>query len=371
VIKKLRGGGLAVVRRPHTRRQRESNRTAVSAFVRLVQSAAIETLPVSNLRPDPNNPRRHSDRQVAQIAASIAKFGFITPILIDEENRVLAGHGRLLAAKKLRLSGVRVVRVEHLTAAEKRAFMLADNRLVELSEWDFGQLKVELDALTDPKLEFDYEVTGFNSAYIDRMLGGALGDDGSSDPADDIPIVCDSPPVSRIGDVWRLGHHRLICGDARHVDTYEQLLGSTKAAMVFTDPPYNVRIDGNVAGRGRHREFIMASGELSPHEFKGFLERSFRLAREFSNDGAIHFVCMDWRHLWEILAAAAPVYGVPKQLCVWVKDNAGMGTFYRSRHELVFVFKVGTATHTNNFGLGERSGAMDSSGGRKPTRAYP
>jgi hypothetical protein len=319
-----------------------------------VQSVAVETLPTSELHPDPNNPRRHSDRQIAQIAASIAKFGFLAPILVDEENRVLAGHGRLLAANKLGRPSVPVIRVAHLTAAEKRAYMLADNRLAQLSEWDFGKLKIELDALTNPKLEFDYEITGFDTADIDRMFGGPRGDGAGVDLDDELPTLPDTPPVSRIGDVWRLGDHRLICGDAREFYTYERLLGSTKAAMVFTDPPYNVQIDGNVAGRGRHREFVMASGELSPHEFKAFLERSFSLAYEFSADGAIHFVCMDWRHLWEILAAAAPVYGVPKQLCVWVKDNAGMGSFYRSRHELVFVFKAGTAPHVNNFGLGER-----------------
>ncbi len=317
----------------------------------LLKPLSISYESPASLSPAPRNARQHSSRQVSQLCASIAEFGFLVPILVDERQNVIAGHGRLAAAQQLGLSQVPVVQIGHLTAEQKRAYLLADNRLAELSGWDTDILKVELEELSALDLPFEFEITGFDTVDIDRLREPVKK--VADDPDDHLPKLAELP-VSCPGDLWALGPHRLLCGNSCEPGTYKRLLGTTAVDMVFTDPPYNVPIQGHVTKQARHREFAMASGEMTPQEFTAFLDRSFRLMHEASSDGAIHFICMDWRHLWEILAAAAPVYGKPKQLCVWAKDNAGMGSFYRSHHELVFVFKVGDAPHVNNFGLGGR-----------------
>jgi ParB-like chromosome segregation protein Spo0J len=317
---------------------------------RINSAPRFECVDVSSIRPEPRNPRHHDDRQIARIGASIREFGFLAPLIIDKANRLVAGHGRLAAAKLLGLDRVPVVRADHLSDKQVRGYRLADNRLAELSVWDQHLLEIELTELSALSLDFDIELTGFDTADIDRLTGAI--DRTTDDPADDVPELQDTS-VSRRGDLWKLGSHRLFCGDATLPETFQQLVGSNPAQMMFTDPPYNVRIRGNVSKRG-HREFPMASGEMITHEFIAFLGCALRCAWEASQDGAIHYVCMDWRHLAPLIEAAAPVYGEPKQLCVWVKDNAGMGSFYRSQHELVAVYKVGDAPHINNFGLGER-----------------
>jgi 16S rRNA G966 N2-methylase RsmD len=317
---------------------------------------AVELRPVAGLRANPGNARTHSDRQISQLAASIRTFGFLNPILVDEQGMVLAGHGRLAAARLLGLDEVPVVQVTHLTPAHKRALVLADNRLAELAGWDRNLLKIELAELSTLDLDFEVEITGFDTVEIDRLLQVGI-EEAQPDPADDIPPVdIGRDPVTRLGDVWCLGRHRLMCGSALERTSYAQLLQNERAQMVFTDPPYNVPIKGHVSGKGRHQhsEFVMGCGEMSAVEFTAFLADAVQLMAQHSRDGAIHFICMDWRHQGELLRAGLPTYGTPKNLCVWVKDNAGMGSFYRSRHELVFVFKVGAAPHINNFGLGER-----------------
>jgi DNA methylase len=203
-------------------------------------------------------------------------------------------------------------------------------------------LATELAGLLEVELEFDVCVTGFSIPEIDSLIAG-LDPEQPSDPADDrLPEVTEEPPVTRAGDIWLLGPHRVICGNALDADTYTRLLGEERAQMVFTDPPYNVPIDGHVCGKGavKHREFAMAAGEMSAAEFTRFLETAFRHLAAHSADGAIQFVCMDWRHMGEILAAGQAAYSELKNLIVWVKDNGGMGSFYRSRHELIFAFSV-------------------------------
>jgi len=329
----------------------DDSSACIDEISQLLKPLAISYENPASLSPAPRNARQHSRRQVSQLCASISEFGFLVPILVDERCSVIAGHGRLAAAQHLGLNQVPVVRIAHLSAEQKRAYLLADNRLAELSGWDIDILKIELEELSALNLPFEFEITGFDTVDIDRLR--ETPKKVADDSYDHLPELAELP-VSCPGDLWALGPHRLLCGNVCEPGTYERLLGATAADMVFTDPPYNVPIQGHVTTQVRHREFAMASGEMTSQEFSVFLERSFRLMHEASGDGAIHFVCMDWRHLWEILAAAAPVYGKPKQLCVWAKDNAGMGSFYRSHHELVFVFKVGDAPHVNNFGLGER-----------------
>jgi DNA modification methylase len=304
------------------------------------------------LRPRLKNPRTHTATQIKQIAASIKEFGFINPILIDGADGIIAGHARVEAAKLLGMSDVPTVRVDHLTPAQIRAFVIADNRLAEVAGWDRELLALELQELSI-ELNFDVTVTGFETAEVDLLISEL--NEGAPDEADKIPEIDRSvPAVSRPGDRWRIGDHFLLCGDALSKNSYVELLGAQKAQMVFTDPPYNVAITGNVSGLGKvkHGEFAMASGEMSPHEYTKFLAAAFMRLADFSTNGSIHFICMDWRHIRELLEAAAKPYSELKNLCVWAKTNAGMGSLYRSQHELVFVFKKGAAPHVNNVELG-------------------
>jgi DNA modification methylase len=319
-------------------------------------SLAVTYRPVDGLKLDPANPRRHSRMQIRQIANSIEAFGFNVPILIDRDGNVIAGHGRLLACRERGVTEVPTLCLDHLTPAQARAFMIADNRLAEIAAWDDQLLAEQLKELSLLGLDFNIEVTGFEMGEIDLRIT-SLEDvpDQGNDPADAVPEISAGPQVAKIGDAWVLGRHRVLCGNALDAVAFTMLMGEERAAMVFTDPPYNVPIDGHASGLGaiHHRSFPMASGEMDRNEYTTFLGQAFRNLAAFSGDGALHFVCMDWRHIEELMAAGRGVYGELKNLCVWVKDNAGMGSLYRSQHELVFVFKQGRDAHRNNVQLGQ------------------
>ncbi|MCZ6772727.1 MAG: site-specific DNA-methyltransferase [Proteobacteria bacterium] len=313
--------------------------------------------PVAELKPYARNARTHNPKQIQQIAASIREFGFTVPVLIDAESTIIAGHARVEAAKRLGMECVPVIQIDHLTQAQKRAYIIADNRLAELAGWDEELLAVEFKFLTEIDIEFDVGITGFETAEIDLLIEGVEGIEAEPDPADEIPEPnLERPAVSQPGDMWLLGANRLLCGDARDMASYEALMAGQSAQMVFADPPYNVPISGHVCGLGKaqHRDFAMAAGEMSEEEFVGFLKTTLGHCAAHCIDGAINFICMDWRHMGELIAAGRQVYSELKNLCVWNKSNAGMGSFYRSKHELIFVYKSGTAPHINNFGLGER-----------------
>jgi DNA modification methylase len=317
------------------------------------RSLTITLRPIASLRFNPSNPRLHSPRHIRQIARSIGAFGFNVPILVDSDLKIIAGHGRALAAKELGLEEVPTVCLDHLTDAQVRAFTIADNRLNEISTWDDKLLAQQLKALSLLELDFTLEATGFDMGEIDfRIESAAHVENGDS--ADAIPPSPAGPPICRLGDLWLLGRHRLYCGSALDTGAFSCLMNGEKAAMIFTDPPYNVPIDGHASGLGavRHREFAMASGEMDSQQFTNFLARAFSFLAHHCVDGAIHFICMDWRHSVEILSAGGNVYSELKNICVWVKHNAGMGSQYRSQHEFVFVFKNGNAQHRNNIELG-------------------
>jgi hypothetical protein len=309
--------------------------------------SGIVDQPPSALKPWANNPRRHSPKQLFKLKRSIVKFGFTVPILVDETRVILAGEARWQVAQELKLDAVPTRVIAGLTQADKRAYVLADNKLALLSSWDPDLLRDEIQLLIDE--DFEIELTGFSTVEIDLLIEQPLAD------AELRPQDVPEQVVSRLGDLWALGEHRLLCGDALAPASYSSLLGSDQAQMVMTDPPYNVKIDGHAGGLGKvkHKEFVMASGEMSSPAFVEFLTRASTQLCAFTMPGAIHFIFMDWRHQAELLAATQPIFGAPKQLCVWVKDNAGMGTCYRSQHELVFVFKKGTDPHINNFELGQ------------------
>lgn len=314
------------------------------------QGLTVRYISPKEVKPYPSNPKSHSDKQVHQIVQSIKEFRFTNPLLIDENNELIAGHGRLLAANQLQLEKVPVIVLSHLSDAQKRAYRIADNKLTENGKWDVDLLTIELKELDNLDLSFDLDITGFDNQEIDLLFNPPPEPDNR---LNNIPFIEESEIVSKQGDIWQLGNHRIICGDSLKKDTFEQLLGSKRADMIFTDPPYNVKIEGHVCGAGQthHKEFGMASGEMSQGEFTSFLRQNFTLLKEYSRAGSLHYICMDWRHLEEI-SQAGHIYDELKNVCIWNKSNAGMGSLYRSKHELVFVFKNGTVPHINNVELG-------------------
>ncbi|MFD0987418.1 site-specific DNA-methyltransferase [Methyloligella solikamskensis] len=315
----------------------------------------VQSRKIKSLKPYSNNARKHSKKQIHQIAESIKAFGFSVPILIDEDDVLIAGHGRLEAAKRLNFDAVPTIRLDHLDDAQKRAFILADNRLAENASWDEQALSVEFQSLVEFNADVPLTITGFDVPEIDSLLEFSPVDETGDAETETAEIDTEAPAVSRPGDLWELGPHRLLCGDARDPRAYLRLLGGQKARMVITDPPFNVRINGHVGGLGRvkHREFPMASGEMSEEQFTNFLTEVFSNLTAHSVDGSIHYVFADWRHLYEYLSAGRSAYTEQKNLAVWAKHNAGMGSFYRAQHELVMIFKSGSSSHINNFDLGQ------------------
>ena len=304
---------------------------------------------ISSLKPRTTNPRTHSKKQIAQIAGAIRRFGFTNPVLVDDGNGIVAGHGRVEAAKSIGLDQVPTVHLSDMSEAEIRAYVIADNRLGEHSEWDFAILQDEVQLLLQGDLDFDIDMIGFDAADIDGWTTRA-----GLEEQELVELPSAAVAVSRPADLWTIGKHRLFCGDALISGSYDVLMAGQKAQMVFADPPYNVEISGNVSGMGKvnHREFLMASGEMSRPGFTKFLRTSFERMAEVSEPAAIHFLCIDWKHFREMHEAGDAVYHELKNVCVWAKTNAGMGTFYRSQTEFVFAYKVGPGKHINNFGLG-------------------
>ncbi len=318
-----------------------------------IRTLSVESVPINQLTLDELNPRIHRPAHVRQIAESIRVTGYNAPILIDRDGKVLSGHGRVKACLLLGLTEIPAIRLEHLTPEQARAFSIAENRLVEAGEWDKRVLANHFKALCAVDLDFSLEVTGFSTPEIDLMIEG-LDLDGSGADPDDEMLEPALKTVTRPGDLWTLGRHRLLCGNALQRESYLTLLDGRLADVVFSDPPYNVRIQGHVSGKGRrrHREFAMASGEMSDAEFATFLTQAAQLMAAHSRDGSVHFLCIDWRHLFTLISAGRAAYDDLLNLCVWTKNNGGMGSLYRSAHEFVAVFRKGPGPHRNNVELG-------------------
>jgi DNA modification methylase len=309
---------------------------------------AVTYCAVGALRPDPRNARTHPKQQIDQIVASIRQFGFVNPILADPDGRIIAGHGPLMAAKAMGLAEVPTIYIPGLSETQKRALRIADNKIALGAGWDLDVLKMELAELGSLDLDFDLSVTGFSTGELDVILNG------STDPDDEVIPEVPASPRTRLGDIWLLGEHRVGCGDGRDLDFVRRVVGEQAAIdAAFLDPPYNVRISGHANAVGRHREFVMASGEMDETEFRAFLKQTLGVCASVSRDGAVHFVCMDWRHMDDVAAVGKAVYGDLLNVCVWNKSNAGMGSLYRSKHEMVFVFKVGNVPHFNAVELGK------------------
>lgn len=315
-------------------------------------SLAVAHVDPNTLIPHANNARTHSDRQISKIARSITRFGFVNPILTDAASGVIAGHGRVLAAKQLGLASVPVIALDHLSDAQKRAYILADNRLAEEAGWDRDLLRLELGALIELDDAIEITDTGFEIAEIDTLLLEVE----PPDPDDDAPQPDAWPPIATRGDVWLFdeGRHRLLCGDALEAGDVDRLVSGEPVRLMLTDPPYNVKVQGHVSGLGKakHTEFAFASGEMDAKAFTAFLTTSLTNGAEHLVDGGLAYVFMDWRHMAELLGAGAAAFDEMKNVCVWAKNNGGMGSLYRSAHELCFIFKSGQASHVNNVELG-------------------
>jgi DNA modification methylase len=289
------------------------------------------------------------ESQVTKASNIITECGFVVPIVIGKDNVIIVGQPFVQAARNMNLDSIPVIRVEHLDENQERILRLAHDRITEEAEWNKESLAAELNEL---RLVIpDLTITGFNDDEISLTLD-ILPD---NEPGDDIPELADGAAVVQKGDLFQLGEHRIYCGSALEEESYETLLGDEKVQMCFTDAPYNVKIDGHVGNSGKvqHDEFAMASGEMNTGEFTEFLAAVHKIMAKFSKDGAIIFSCMDWRHIPEITAAASAAGLTMLNLCVWAKNNGGMGSLYRSRHELVFVFKNGNSKHINNVELGK------------------
>lgn len=340
------------MKRSKTRRDPGAiNKLAVATRALASRPLQVEYRRVEELTANPDNPRQHSEKQIRQIAKSIETFGFLVPILVDERTQVVAGHGRLRGARRLGLDVVPTISVAHLTEEQKRAYLIADNQLALNASWDERLLAEQFAALAAVDLDFSLDVTGFEIETIDLLVHGDQQLDGP-DP-DDAPLKA-GPAVTRPGDVWLLGEHRLLCGDALDPASYEALMQGRRVALVVCDVPFNLPVHGFISGGGkvRHREFAHASGEMSPAQFTQFLTSAFALLAEHAVDGSLHYHFIDWRHQRELMDAGDAAYAELKNLCIWSKTNGGQGSMYRSAHELVYVYKSGSAPHQNHINLG-------------------
>ena len=301
---------------------------AVNAHCKPPGSQSLEVLvithlPVSSLKEFPNNPRTHTKAQIRKIAESIRAFGFNNPVIIDSQSTIIAGHGRVRAAKLIGLEQVPTIRLSSLSPAQIRAYVIADNRLCLDAGWNEEILKIELQNLIALD-EVDISLTGFETAELDLILN-----EGHEEyPHDDLAELT-GPAITQPGDLWQLDGHRILCGDATLASSFVTLMDGKQAAVVFTDAPYNVAIHGHASGNGRvrHDEFAMASGEMSKKEFQEFLTTVFTHLAHSSANGSVHYLCMDWRSMAELLAAGEKVYESLLNLCIWCKDKGGMGSF--------------------------------------------
>lgn len=319
-------------------------------FLKVTDMINLEIIDVrlGDIKGYKNNPKIHDKKQVAKIADSIKEFGFTNPILLDEKHEIIAGHGRVMAAKLLNMSQVPAIILSHLTEAQKKAYRIADNKLTEIGRWDIDLLNLEFSTLFELDLDFDLSITGFETSEIDLIISGK---NEANPKEDEIPDI--TGPICKKGDIWQLGNHRLICGDSLKTETYKSLMDGKKARMILTDPPYNLKVkDIGSLGKIKHDEFAMASGEMSEEEFTNFLIIAMKNLKKHSINGSLHYIFMDWKHTKEMSNAGSSVYDELKNICIWNKTNGGMGSFYRSKHELCFVYKSGKTPHINNIELG-------------------
>jgi DNA modification methylase len=309
------------------------------------------SLPIETVRPYGRQVRRHDRRKIAKLKKLIGHFGQVAPIIIDANQVIIDGHAVWQAMRELGSGDIATITVAGRSDPEIKALRLALNRLTAEAAWDNQELRAEFEDLIG--LSFDLELTAFDTAEIDHVLELDLPQANVIEDEEQIPAV-QAQAVSKLGDIWNCGDHRLGCGNAHDGDFAARVRGGGLVDACFTDPPYNVPIAGFVSGKGRnqHREFVEGTGEMSPDEFTGFLAAALKVLQASSSARALIYTCMDWRHVHELLDAGRQCGLELYNLCVWAKTNAGMGSLYRSQHELICVFKAGIETPANNVELG-------------------
>lgn len=312
----------------------------------VLPTLGLVRIPIDGLNFAPRKVRKKDPAHVREVAATISELGFCNPILIGKDNLVLDGETRVDAARLIGLASVPAIRIDHLSSTEQRLLRLAINRLGEKGQWDLDELKIEFEELVLE--DAPIEITGFSLPEIDQIL---LDDEAPAVEQGPLTPQPDAEPIAHVGDHFVLGRHEIICGDATDPRVLERLMHEDQAQLLLTDEPYNVKISGNVT-RGTHREFVMASGEMSDREFHVFNGAWMAACRPHFHDGALFGTFIDWRGYPTVHAAATALGLTAVNLIVWVKTNAGMGSQYRSQHELLPLFKIGTAAHVNNIELG-------------------
>lgn len=306
----------------------------------------IEMVPHGSIQPNPDRARKPNRKSRRQLASSISRFGLKGAILADRDTKmIVAGNAIWEAAGDLGMNEVPVIWVSFAIEADRRAFILAHNKLAESSSWDTKIVEQELKFLFDKG--YDFEITGFTTNDLDYSF--VTAPDRLNAP---VEPNSNARAVSRIGDLWMVGLHRIYCGDSLEPSSYDAVLGGKLADMVFSDPPYGVAVNGHVSTTGRHREFAMMSGKQTPAELTAFFRRIFRNCTQASRTASIHFQCIDWRHVREMIDAADGIYSEFKNICVWDKGVGSLGSMYRSQHEFVLVFKSGRGRHVRNFATG-------------------
>lgn len=316
----------------------------------------VMQVPTADLVPYSRNARTHDDKQLAIIERSLQTFGFTNPVLIDAANTIVAGHGRVAAAKRMGLTHVPAIRIEGLTPDQLRAYRLADNRIAELAGWNQEMLAIEFQHLTSIELDFNIETIGWDMPQIDILLdayaGGSARANDEADPADELPEEGKNA-VSRLGDLWRLGRHRVMCASALDAAAFARLMDGRKAAMLCQDPPWNIAVS-KISGLGKvsHRPFPMANGDMTNGEFRQFLREEIRCNIAHAEPGAVVEIFIDWRGIEKVIAAGEAEGLELVNVCVWVKSNGGMGSLFRSQHELIVVFRKPGGSIKNNVQLG-------------------
>ena len=331
----------------NNKQMRAGRRPASGPPMRLHNGMQVELVPTASLKLNPESARRFS-RSDERLAREIVKANDpIPPLLVDDQCIVRTGEALFRAAQQLHIQNVPVIRISDMSEAKLQALSVAYQRLGELGEWDREQL-VKLNLRFEVEIpDYQPESIGFGVGALDVMIGELADDAG-----EDFDLSPSAVPVTKVGDVWILDKHRLICGDSISPSTFARLMSGTAAAMVFTDPPFGCPINGFVAGEGRHREFVMGSGEMSPDELAAFFGGFIAAMLPYVKKGAVVELVIDWRSLHQLLDAAAPLLGPLINMAVWVKDRPGQGSFLRSQHELILIFKAGKGRFLNNVQLG-------------------
>jgi len=315
----------------------------------------VVRLPIDDIKPYELNPREHPEKQIEAATVSIRRYGFLNPVLVNRDKQLIAGHCRIAAARRAGLDEIPAIMLAHLSEAEERAYRIADNAIALKGAWSVENLATEVEFVLTANDAFDFSALdlGFETGELDFLLSPPIKK--ASRQAEVVPDIDHvQQPVSRLGDIWTIGDHRIVCGNSIERESLMRTMGDERADFVLTDMPYNLKVNGQVGGRGKiqHPEFAMGSGEMSRAEFADFIRASLELQIEFSRAGAVNAQFNDWRMVGLTLAIGEAIFEQLLSICVWAKPTPGMGNPWRNQHELVVVHRVAGAKHTNNVQLG-------------------